>query len=241
MNRDLDWISVPQGHVSCGTPENEIDNVVQRHRDLILPRSFFAKEAPRHLVYVSAFHIMQVPVTRGLWNAFCAATERTLERMPGDENLPASDRTYNQATAFARWVSEDLERTVRPPSEYQWERAARGSDEREYPWGSEFNHEAANLCEHGVGAEIPVGQLPLGASPFGVLDMAGNVDEWTSSVYSPYPGAPLDVPPTEPWAGDPHITRGGGYMHHRDLARCARRHAIYPPLTGAAIRLVLLD
>nr|WP_325176512.1 SUMF1/EgtB/PvdO family nonheme iron enzyme [Streptomyces sp. BSE6.1] len=62
---------------------------------------------------------------------------------------------------------------------------------------------------------------------FGVLDMAGNADEWTSTLYAPYPGAPEEVPRTEDWAFDRHITRGGAFRHDRDLARCARRHGAY--------------
>nr|WP_277924679.1 SUMF1/EgtB/PvdO family nonheme iron enzyme [Microbacterium ureisolvens] len=78
-----------------------------------------------------------------------------------------------------------------------------------------------------IGGTTPVGSFPDGASPFGVLDMAGNVDEWTSTRYAPYPGAPADVPVLETWAFDPHITRGGAFRHDRDLARCARRHGAY--------------
>lgn len=57
--------------------------------------------------------------------------------------------------------------------------------------------------------------------------------------YRPYPGAPAEVPTVEGWAVDPHITRGGGWMHDRDLARCARRHAVYPPRRGAGFRVVV--
>lgn len=60
-----------------------------------------------------------------------------------------------------------------------------------------------------------------------MLDLAGNADEWTSTRYAPYPGAPAEVPATEEWAFDPHITRGGAFRHDIDLARCARRHGAY--------------
>jgi formylglycine-generating enzyme required for sulfatase activity len=95
----------------------------------------------------------------------------------------------------------------------------------------------ANLAEHGLGRALPVGTLTRGASSFGVLDLAGNVDEWTATAYVPYPGAPAEVPPVEAWASDSHITRGGDFRHSRDLARCARRHAVYPPRTGAGLRV----
>jgi formylglycine-generating enzyme required for sulfatase activity len=68
--------------------------------------------------------------------------------------------------------------------------------------------------------------------------LAGNVDEWTSTLYGPYPGAPEDVVAIEAWALDPHITRGGSWRQHRDLARCARRHSVYPGGLGAGFRLV---
>ncbi|WP_369809407.1 SUMF1/EgtB/PvdO family nonheme iron enzyme [Frankia sp. QA3] len=67
--------------------------------------------------------------------------------------------------------------------------------------------------------------------------MAGKVDEWKLTVYSPYPGSPKDVPATEDWAVDPHVTRGGDYQHHRDLVRCARRHGVYAPRKEAGSRL----
>jgi formylglycine-generating enzyme required for sulfatase activity len=70
--------------------------------------------------------------------------------------------------------------------------------------------------------------------------MAGNVDEWTATEYAPYPGAPADVPLTKAHALGPHVIRGGGYVRHRDLARCARRHGAYryEHGQGAGFRLV---
>jgi formylglycine-generating enzyme required for sulfatase activity len=132
-----------------------------------------------------------------------------------------------QAAAFCQWLSARTGRLVRLPSEREWERAARGSDAREFPWGDRFDPACANTRESGAGTTAPVGSFPRGASPYRVLDMAGNLDEWTITPYAPYPGAPGDVCATEDWALSPFVTRGGGFNHTRDAARCARRHGVY--------------
>jgi formylglycine-generating enzyme required for sulfatase activity len=213
----------------------EIHEVVARHSEHGLPRSYFAKEAPRTEVAVSAFAIGRTPVTVGDWRLFCVETGWEAPRR--DPRLPIEDLPWLQAATFCEWASEAAGQAVRLPSEDEWERAARGDDVREYPWGDLFERRCANLAELGIGHALPVGSLPLGASPFGVLDLAGNVDEWTATEYYPYPGAPSDVPASERQAYDKHVTRGGGYIHRRDLARCARRHGIYASGGGAGFRV----
>lgn len=234
---DVDWVDVPAGWLSRGTPTEEIDAVVLRHHDYEVPRSYFAKEAPRARVHVRSFAIARTPVTVGQWNAFCEAIGWT--PAGGDHRLPIDGVEWAHAQAFCQWMTEESALSIRLPTEDEWERAARGDDSREYPWGDNFEARRANLAELGLGHALPVGALPLGASAFGVLDMAGNVDEWTSSEYAPYPGAPDDVPAVEPQAFDRHVTRGGGFMHGRDLARCARRHGIYTPGGGAGFRVAV--
>jgi formylglycine-generating enzyme required for sulfatase activity len=227
------WVDIPAGDLVRGTPAGEVDAVAVEHG---LPRSYFAKEAPRSVVPVARFAIARVPVTVDQWRSYTRAARITFETdEPGSH--PIDDVSWLAATGFCRWAADELRLPVRLPAEVEWERAARGDDARAYPWGDDFDPALANLAEHGAGHALPVGSLPAGASPFGVLDMAGNVDEWTSTVYGPYPGAPDDVPAVEEWAADPHVTRGGDYRHHRDLARCARRHAVYAPRVGAGLRL----
>lgn len=231
------WVDIPRGSVERGTPAEEIDWVVARHCDLKLPRHFFVKEAPREMVAVDPFRISLTPVTNAIWQLFSERTGRAFAlSAPADH--PVSDRSWDEAVDFCAWASEVTGLPIRLHAEFEWERAARGDDAREYPWGNAFDARRANLAELGIGTTIQAGALPAGASPFGVLDMAGNVDEWTSTVYAPYPGAPPEVPQVEGWASNPHVTRGGGFRHHRDLARCARRHALYPPAAGAGVRLV---
>lgn len=231
----IEWVRIPAGILHRGTPTADIDEVVRAHSDLGLPRSYFAKEAPRAAVTLSEYRIARVPITIGQWNNYARACDLTL--VSGQADYPVDGVSWRAATAFCVWASRELQLDVRLPTEEEWERAARGDDERCYPWGDKFDPKLANLAEHGLGHPLPVGSLPRGASYFGVLDLAGNVDEWTATTYHPYPGAPGDVAQFETWAVDPHITRGGDYRHHRDLARCARRHGLYTPRTGAGFRI----
>lgn len=231
-------VEIPSGVVQRGTPIAEIDDVVRRHADLGLPRSYVAKEAPRSEVRVTGFSMARVPVTRGEYAEFCRATGEPSVLGPRDHPV---DVTWEGATQYCAWLAGVLGLPVRLPSEVEWERVARGDDTREYPWGDSFRADAANLAEVGIGATVPVGSFPQGAGPYGVLDLVGNADEWTATVFAPYDGAPSDVRAVEAWARDPHVTRGGSYLHHRDMARCARRHAVYPPHTTAGFRLVVGD
>ncbi|MEV7552943.1 SUMF1/EgtB/PvdO family nonheme iron enzyme [Amycolatopsis sp. NPDC089917] len=221
----FDWIDVPEGAVHRGTPLDRIDEVTHRYADTGVPRAWFEKEAPRARVPVAAFRIARVPVTIGQWARFAHATGR--DRPTDPSAHPVSGVSWGEAVAYCDWISDELGSDVRLPTEDEWERAARGDDDREFPWGDEYRTGLANLVDLGVGATTPVGAFPDGASPYGVLDMAGNVDEWTATPYAPYPGAPSEVPLRESWAFDPHITRGGCFRHDRDLARCARRHGAY--------------
>ncbi|UJP09407.1 formylglycine-generating enzyme family protein [Microbacterium sp. KUDC0406] len=221
----IDWVHIPAGVLQRGTPVDQLDTVVTRYADTGVSAAWFLKEAPRASVPVAAFRIARTPVTVAQWRAFSAETDRAVPAEPDDH--PVFGITWADAQAFCSWMTERVGYEVRLPTETEWERAARGDDVREFPWGDQYRTGLANLWDLGVGTTTPVGSFPAGASPFGVLDMAGNVDEWTSTLYAPYPGAPAEVSALESWAFDPHITRGGAFRHDRDLARCARRHGAY--------------
>ncbi|MDI3422240.1 formylglycine-generating enzyme family protein [Streptomyces luteolus] len=222
----VDWVRVPAGIVARGTAEGDVPGVAERYRDTGVPVKWYLKEAPRAEVHVPAFLIGRVPVTVGQWAEFAADTGRPAPR--GSADHPVTGVPWGEAVAYCGWIDALLGGVgVRLPSEDEWERAARGDDGREFPWGDEYRTGLANLVDLGMRTTTPVGSFPEGASPFGVLDMAGNADEWTSTLYAPYPGAPNAVPAVEDWAFDPHITRGGAFRHDRDLARCARRHGAY--------------
>ncbi|MEX3106713.1 SUMF1/EgtB/PvdO family nonheme iron enzyme [Streptomyces sp. ST1015] len=221
---DIDWVTVPAGVLVRGTDERDVPGLVRDHADLGIPADWFLKECPRVELAVPQFAISRTTVTRAQWAPF--AREQGLPGQPADDH-PVTGVDWKTATEYCAWLADRTGLAVRLPSETEWERAARGDDARAYPWGDRFDDAHANLLTAGNGGPVPVGSFPSGAGPFGTLDMAGNVDEWTSTRYEPYPGAPASVPPAENWASDPHVTRGGSWRHNRDLARCARRHAAY--------------
>lgn len=221
----FDWVDIPAGAVYRGTPAADIDGLMIRYAGTGVPRAWFEKEVPRSRVEVAAFRLARVPVTVGDWIPYARATSHPIPDDPVDH--PVVGVSWQAASDYCAWMTSETGSPVRLPTEKEWERAARGDDAREHPWGDEYRTGLANLVDLGLGTTCPVGRFPEGASPFGVLDMAGNVDEWTATPYAPYPGAPATVARTETWAFDRHITRGGSYRHDRDLARCARRHGAY--------------
>jgi toxoflavin biosynthesis protein ToxD len=227
----IEWVEIPAGEVRMGTPTAEIPRLYERLRDLPVEQSWFLKECPRHTVRVGAFAIARTPLTVAAFARFASALGLPAALARAGEPTGPPDHPvavpYRLAEELARALAAATGRPVQLPDEAQWERAARGDDVREYPWGERFSPELANIGEGSRGGTTPVGSYPRGASPFGALDMAGNLDEWTRSGYAPYPGAPAEVPAVETWALDPHVTRGGGWNHQRDAARCARRHGLY--------------
>jgi len=125
-------------------------------------------------------------------------------------NFPVVGVTWHEADAFARWCGKQL------PTEAQWEKAARGTDGRIYPWGDNFDSKRCNCWEgESPWHTTPVGIYPTGASPYGVLDMAGNVWEWCLDEYQ------IDF-----CTG--HVLRGGSWNLKPDNARAADRNWRYP-------------
>lgn len=168
-------------------------------------------ERPRREVHLDAYFIDKYEVT----NEQYKAVVRTHKFPEGEEHYPVTGITYTMATAYASSVGKRL------PTELEWEKAARGTDGRTYPWGDDFNR---HLCNSGSSGKLElreVGQYPGGNSPFGCADMAGNAMEWTSSWYEAYPGNP-DV--TKEYGQIYKVLRGGSYKSEPFDVRCARRH-----------------
>jgi hypothetical protein len=160
-------------------------------------------------VYVNTFEIGKYPVTNVQYKRFVEATGRRPPAhwegydMPAGKALhPAVFVSWEDADAYAKWVSRRL------PTEEEWEKAARGIDAREYPWG-DWEEGCCNTRETGIGDTLPVGQYsPRGDSPYGCVDMAGGVWEWTA------PSSSVSINP---------VVRGGSWHYLEGVARCSYR------------------
>jgi iron(II)-dependent oxidoreductase len=146
--------------------------------------------SPQHEVTLPAFKIGQYPVTNAQYRRFVEATGRKWRsdagRRPEKANCPAVEVTWHEARAYCEWLTGlwrskgkvTADEIVRLPTEAEWEKAARGAGGRVYPWGDEWDETKCNTRETGLRDTSPVGIFPDGASPYGCLDMAGNVWEW---------------------------------------------------------------
>jgi formylglycine-generating enzyme required for sulfatase activity len=178
-------------------------------------------EKPLHRVTLSAFEIDRTEVTQDQYAACVEAMACGAPTCDWDcskTNYPAGCVTWAQAKAYCGWAGKRL------PTEAEWERAARGTDGRLYPWGNDIpDCTHANMASCGAGAE-PVGNHPKGASPYGALDMAGNVVEMVADWYdaSFYQTSPTNNP-TGPATGTRYGGRGGGYRSEPVWLRASAR------------------
>lgn len=186
-----------------------------------------ADERPAHRVELPAFEIDRFPVTNESFARFLDAVgpfnargerlfdfddpDARIHRVhgrwradPGYERHPVVEVTWAGARDYCAWRGKRL------PTEAEWEKAARGTDGRTYPWGDSPPDASRARYAAGWNETAPVGTHPAGASPYGVEDMAGNVWEWVSSAYRPYPYR-ADDGREDPGAGPVRATRGGGH------------------------------
>jgi toxoflavin biosynthesis protein ToxD len=225
-------VDIPAATIHIGLDRRSVDSVLERWAPYGLKRDWLLTECPRHQVHVPAFRLMRYPVTNYEYHGFLADTEYSslptswqFGRYPHElANHPVWSVSETAASMYASWLSQRLERRFRLPTEAEWEYAACGGDDREYPWGNEFDPDAANTVEAGPLSTTPVGMYPAGRSRSGVDDMSGNVEELVTDDYAPYPdgiGTDDDLTISRQTY---RVTRGGSFTRFGDLARSSNRN-----------------
>jgi len=178
-------------------------------------------EKPLHTPSISAFEIDRTEVTQAQYAACMSAGKcgaASCDWNCDNQDLPASCVTWTQANAYCGWAGKRL------PTEAEWEKAARGDQDFKYPWGNNApDCSRANLsgCS---GSALPVGSLATGASPYGALDMAGNMVEFVADWYDEtyYASSPAADPPG-PKSGTRYGGRGGGFKSGAEYLRTSKR------------------
>ena len=229
-------VAIQGGAVQLGLDPHEIDAVMLDFQGLGLNRSWIEKECPQYQVEIAPYNIGMFPVTNQEFKEFLLDTKHSdlptsweFRRYPQERaNHPVYTVTHASADAYVQWLSEKTGRSFRLPTEAEWEWAAMGPDGREFPWGNEFNAEFANTCETGLFNSTPVGVFVEGQSPFGLFDMAGNVEEYVADDYAPYGDAAFVKDHLVDIHGEYRVARGGGFARYRDLLRTRRRHGHNP-------------
>jgi len=144
-------------------------------------------ERPVHTVYLDTYQIGKYEVMVAQYRKFCKATGRKMPKAPSwgwNDNHPIVNVTWSDAAAYCKWAGGRL------PTEAEWEKAARGTNGRTYPWGNTWDKSKCANPELGLrSTTAPVGSYPAGASPYGCMDMAGNAWEWCQDLFLPYPGS----------------------------------------------------
>ncbi|MFN2577824.1 MAG: SUMF1/EgtB/PvdO family nonheme iron enzyme [Pyrinomonadaceae bacterium] len=197
-------------------------------------------ERPAHQTTVNTFAMDKTEVTNAEYSQFVKQTNHappeqwgSVKPPAGQELLPVSNVSYEDALAFAAWRSKRDGVTYRLPTEEEWEYAARNGDKDNlYPWGNTWASGHAATLDAGVGKEQPVGTYPAGANRWGVQDLMGNVWEWTSSKASVYKGNPLQLPAQyQDWI----VVRGGGYSSPTNKVSGTNRDWFAPNYKNAVL------
>jgi formylglycine-generating enzyme required for sulfatase activity len=238
---DLDWVEIPGGEFQYGA-EKQADDP-----------AWFEPARPQRLS-LPTFWISRFPVTNAQFQTFLddnpSGYERWFDGLAASEderrirepyrnfpNHPRESVNWYQAIAFCRWLSwhkgggTELQRmdewAVRLPTEFEWERAARGTKGLVYPYGNEFDPRKGNVYETGIGQTSAVGIFPDGAWPDKVQDMSGNVWEWCLSEFEK---PKLEAHKENLETNKPRVLRGGSWDNDLVNARAACRYHFHPAI-----------
>ena len=247
------FVEIPSGKFLMGSQKGDVEY----------------NEQPQHELELPTYWLGKYPVTVAQFSAFVKVNgyePRDANSLNGISNHPVGNVTWYDALAYCKWLGEQLsvfskqklekndldpeERSswkgladsklhVSLPSEAEWEKAARGKDDRRYPWQGTFDPDKANTGKTNIGKTSAVGCFPGGQSPFGLLDMSGNVWEWTRSLWGKGVNDPAFNYPYQPGKEYENLDaprevlrvfRGGSFMLQSSLARCSFRRRSNPAI-----------
>jgi formylglycine-generating enzyme required for sulfatase activity len=229
-------IHIPSGTFIMGSSEDQIQQVVETG---VEPERL-RREFPQHLVQLSDYYIGKYPVTNREYQAFIMETGFQPPagwdefRYPEDKgDHPVVNVSWESSMEYCKWLSEKTGKEYRLLTEAEWEKAARGTNGRIYPWGNKFDKNRCNTTEGKIGDTSPVGQYsPRGDSPFGCADMSGNIWEWCADWFSEteYENriGMVAQNPRGPEVGEYRVLRGGSFILGQSEARCAARFRLKP-------------
>ncbi len=211
---NISMVYIPEGEATIGSPAREGD----------------ADEHPAYKLFLEGYWFGKTEVTFEQYDRFCSETRRprVADEGWGRGTRPVIYVSWHDAAAYCAWLEEQTGLRFRLPSEAEWEKAAR----HRYPWGSQPpDSSLANFNKDHMMTR-PVGSYPKGASPYGILDMAGNVWEWVQDWYDPgfYQNSP-HAAPQGPVTGSERSVRGGSWANGADLVRSANRSSEKPEST----------
>ncbi len=217
----MEWVDIPAGEFLMGSTDADLAKAKES-----CPDCDFPDEQPQYTIYLDSYQIGKYEVTNEQYAqcvraSVCASSSRYLE--PDFAQHPVVYVSWDDADTFCQWTGGRL------PTEAEWEKAARGANGRGFPWGNEAPDETLLNFNGNVGDTTEVGKYPKGVSPYGALDMAGNVSEWVYDWYDPsyYSNSPSKNP-GGPESGDIRVLRGGAWSYGSSLARSADRDRNYP-------------
>ncbi|MEW5939530.1 MAG: SUMF1/EgtB/PvdO family nonheme iron enzyme [Chloroflexota bacterium] len=239
-------VKIPAGEFLMGSTKEQAAQAIKDGLD----ENWAEWEQPQHTVELSEYSIGKYPITNREYQEFVKdAKYKPPQGWDGDKfpdgkgGHPVVNVSWEDATAYCKWLGEKTKKQYRLPTEAEWEKAARrlppfssgegrGEDQSQvYPWGNKFDPKKANTIESGIGDTSEVGQFsPQGDSPFGCADMAGNIWEWCNDWFDEkeYKKRKDGVKdPKGPQQGNARVVRGGAFDYYVWYARCAFRFRYY--------------
>ncbi|MBZ0284802.1 MAG: SUMF1/EgtB/PvdO family nonheme iron enzyme [Anaerolineae bacterium] len=201
----IEWCAIPKGKVKVGSLEiTSEDSKMPKGGDFNVP-AFAISKFPVTVAQFAEFLTDENGYTNPAWwevpedaIKWQKKHQKLMNSIDTDDNLPQTGITWDEAVAYCYWLGQKLDTEIALPTEQQWQRAAQGDDDRAYAWGKIFEK---NRCNFNSRSTTPVDQFPYGASPYGVMDMCGNVEEWCDTSWSNY-----------------KAIRGGSWMDRRESA-----------------------